>query len=221
MKVSIRNDVDEMNYFPEVFLGLRKCPHCNSSRPTLRKKYCLNQPIRSQITGGNVSWATYECTSCSLPVSLLYDCLLPRSRTEKQHFYFVFPAAWEADEAVPTLPKNYLEQAYQTISSPDASVVMSASAIDAMLKEKGLVEGSLFSRIDQAVKSGILTKDMSDWAHRVRLNSNNPRHADLASPHVEASEAKLSLEFAKALAEVLFVLPSKMPPKDTLEGKAD
>jgi hypothetical protein len=84
-----------------------------------------------------------------------------------------------------------------------------------MLKVKGLTEGTLYKRIDQAVTNGILTKDMSAWAHQVRLNSNNPRHADIEKPNLSAEDAKLSLEFARALAEVLFVLPSKMPKPES------
>jgi hypothetical protein len=114
-------------------------------------------------------------------------------------------------QSIPETAKKYLNQAQDTLSSPDASVVMSASAIDALLKSKGLMEGSLYKRIDRAVNDGLLTKDMSEWAHLVRLNSNQPRHADVESPHLTEKDARLSLDFAKALAEILFALPSKMP----------
>lgn len=152
-----------------------------------------------------------------MPVSLYYNKTIRISNGHYRHEYLVFPSHWTPDDKIPDVPRNYLEQAQATLGSPDASVVMSAAAIDAMLKAKGLVDGSLYTRIDKAVSEGILTKDMSEWAHLVRLNSNNPRHADLEKPNMTNSEAKLSLDFAKALAEIFFVLPSRMPDAKKIE----
>jgi len=90
---------------------------------------------------------------------------------------------------------------------------MSASSIDAMLKDNNLSEGSLYTRIDQAVTNGILTQKMADWAHRVRLDANNPRHADASTPHMTADDAKRAFDFANALTEYLYLLPSRMPPE--------
>lgn len=93
---------------------------------------------------------------------------------------------------------------------------MSASALDAMLKDKGLVEGSLYSRINNAVEMQILTKEMADWANQVRIDSNNPRHADDNIPHMTIADARRALEFSKTIAEILYVLPSKMPKQKSL-----
>lgn len=112
---------------------------------------------------------------------------------------------------VPESVRKFLIQAHRTQASPDASVVMSASSIDAMLKHHGLSEGSLYKRISDAVQSGILTKTMAEWAHRVRLDANNPRHADPTTPHLTVEDAKRAFEFAEALTEYLFILPSRMP----------
>lgn len=76
-----------------------------------------------------------------------------------------------------------------------------------MLKEKKLTEGSVYDRIDKAVEQNILTRDMADWAHEVRLGSNRPRHSDDKDPHVSSEDAKRSIEFAQTLGHVLFVLP--------------
>ena len=79
-----------------------------------------------------------------------------------------------------------------------------------MLKEFGLVKGSLYDRIDEAVKNNHLTQPMGAWAHEVRLGSNRPRHADAKNPHVSAEEAKQAVEFADALANFLFVLTKRI-----------
>jgi len=103
-----------------------------------------------------------------------------------------------------------LEQAIETLSSPDAAAMVAGSAVDAMLKFLGYTEGSLYKRIDAALADGILTKGMADWAHSVRLGSNRPRHADADRPHVSSEEARLSVSFAQALGDFLFVLTAKI-----------
>ena len=47
-----------------------------------------------------------------------------------------------------------------------------------MLKERGYIEGKLFPRIEKAEKDGLLTTHMADWAHDIRLDANDERHAD-------------------------------------------
>jgi hypothetical protein len=98
----------------------------------------------------------------------------------------------------------------ETLHAPDAAAVMAGSAVDAMLKELGLTDGTLYSRIDQAVADHKITKAMGDWAHEVRLGSNRPRHADKDKPHVTPEQAKQSVEFAQALGNFLFVLSTRI-----------
>lgn len=130
------------------------------------------------------------------------------------HIVEIFPDVWEVSEIVPERVRNYLEQAHRTLGAPDASVVMSASSIDAMLKDHGLEDGTLYARIDQAVVDGVLTQKMADWAHRVRLDANNPRHADNSTPHMSADDAKRAFDFANALTEYLYILPSRIPAEE-------
>ncbi|MGV1821318.1 DUF4145 domain-containing protein [Agrobacterium sp. CG160-95] len=122
----------------------------------------------------------------------------------------VFPAPKTAHEDIPDVARNFLQQAFNVLHAPDAAAVMAGSAVDAMLKSKEYVEGSLYTRIDQALTDGVLTQGMADWAHSVRLGSNRPRHADENSPHVSYEEAKQSVEFAEALGNFLFVLTARI-----------
>jgi len=84
-----------------------------------------------------------------------------------------------------------------------------------MLKDNGLRDGSLYTRIGEAVTAGILTNRMAEWAHRVRLDANNTRHADEDIPHMSREDAQRAFEFAEALGDFLYVLPSKMPPEES------
>ena len=88
--------------------------------------------------------------------------------------------------------------------------MLSASAVDAMLKQKSYLEGSLHSRINQAAENHLITQEMAQWAHEVRLDANIERHADQSEELPSADDARKTVEFASALAEFIFVLPSRI-----------
>ena len=58
---------------------------------------------------------------------------------------------------------------------------------------------------------------MGQWAHRVRLDANGQRHSDMEDEMPTIEDAQQGIEFTKALAELLFVLPAKVSKglKDT------
>jgi hypothetical protein len=139
---------------------------------------------------------------------------------EKAPIETLYPNARSAAAEIPDPARHYLQQALETLHAPDAAAVMAGSAVDAMLKHFGLTEGSVYSRIDQAVSQHILTPAMGEWAHEVRLGSNRLRHADAESPHVSAHQAQQSVEFVEALGHYLFVLSSRVK-KGIKEAKVD
>ena len=49
---------------------------------------------------------------------------------------------------------------------------------------------------------------MSEWAHEVRLDANDERHADETAPLPNEDDAQRCIDFTKALALFLFVLPT-------------
>jgi hypothetical protein len=122
----------------------------------------------------------------------------------------LYPKPAHVDVSLPKDAQRYLKQALDTVFAPDASVVMSASAVDAMLKAKGYEQGSLYTRIDQAVKGHVLTEGMGKWAHKVRLEANAVRHADEAIGPPSEKDARQVLEFASALGDFLFVFTARV-----------
>lgn len=122
----------------------------------------------------------------------------------------IWPNARVVADEIPNSARRYLAQAIDTLHAPDGAVLLAASAVDAMLKARGLTEGSLYKRIEQAAQQHLITSDMALWAHEVRLGANDTRHADEDRPHHEREEAERLIEFASALADFLFVLPAKV-----------
>jgi Domain of unknown function (DUF4145) len=151
--------------------------------------------------------ATFGCTSCG-------GAVLARGKDEDAAdnalIDIVIPAPKTAHADIPEPARNFLQQAYQTMHAPDAAALMAGSAVDAMLKELGYKEGSVYTRIEKAVTEHKLTDGMGTWAHEVRLGANRPRHADAEKPHVTTAEAKQSVEFAEALGYFLFVLTTQV-----------
>ncbi len=192
----------------ERLLGVENCPHCGVAHPLLVRVWTSSQDITKRSGGLASHWAAYVCSACGSIVTAQGNLGELNSNPQVRA---IFPAIWEAHPTLPERVAAYLKQARDTLASPDASVVMSASAIDAILKHHKLTDGVLYSRIDEAVKLGILTKTMAEWAHRVRLDANNPRHADSTTPHLSPEDAVRAFDLADALATFLFVLPSKMP----------
>ena len=73
----------------------------------------------------------------------------------------MYPAPMEVDQALPGRAREYLEQAINSISAPAGAVMLVASAVDSMLKEKGLVDGTLYSRINKAAEEHLITQEMA------------------------------------------------------------
>jgi hypothetical protein len=121
-----------------------------------------------------------------------------------------FPTTRAAHDDVPAKPRAFLQQAMDSLHAPAGAVMLAASAVDAMLKLKGLTEGSLYSRIDEAAEAHVITADMAKWAHHVRLEANDQRHADETAAMPSPQDAARAVDFAMALAEIMFVLPNRV-----------
>ncbi len=194
---------------PPTLNAIRRCPHCGVASPYLPVKWAGTTKGSDAAFASERHWGAFCCSSCggvivAMSNSTTYDAdLLDRPD-------LVFPKTPSAADDIPEVARKFLQQAMDTIHAPDASAVMAGSSVDAMLKAKGLTEGSLYSRIDQALSNGILTQGMADWAHEVRLGSNRPRHADGDNPHVTEEEARQSVDFAEALGNFLFVLTARI-----------
>lgn len=186
--------------------GIGRCPHCSVANPVLVHQWSSKGPSQRSDGDRGEYWGAFRCTTCG-------SICLMRSRGEpgsKFNIDAVFPPAKAAHEDIPEPARTFLQQAFETLHAPDAAAVMAGSAVDAMLKHHHYVEGTLYSRIDQALEANLLTKGMADWAHSVRLGSNRPRHADAQKPHVSREEAIQSVDFAEALGNFLFVLTARI-----------
>lgn len=82
--------------------------------------------------------------------------------------------------------------------------------VEAMFKKKKLFKDSLDNSIKQASEKGAITKEMASWADQIRIVGNKSSHADTEDFSPTSEDARICVEFAKALAEYLFVLPARV-----------
>jgi hypothetical protein len=182
-------------------LALGRCPHCSIANPLLNRNHHFDSNNHSNTSPRK--WAVYICGTCGGVVSAWAS----NHGAEVAEY---FPVAPQVDQQLPDRPRTYLQQAQNSLHAPAGAVMLAASAVDSMLKLKGFVEGSLYSRIQQAAADHVITNDMAAWAHEVRLDANDQRHADDAVALPSEDDAKRILDFANALAEIMFVLPSRV-----------
>ena len=185
-------------------LDLDECPHCHVDHPDLvRVGKFFNS---SSYDGGNSwGWSTYRCQRCG-------GVVLARGGTEEASGVDTwYPSGEQVSADIPEAAANRLRQAIASMhSAPAGSVMLAAGAVDAMLKAKGYTEGDLYPRINQAKDDCLITSDMADWAHDVRLDANAERHVDEGANEPTFNDANRCVDFALALAELLFVLPQRV-----------
>jgi hypothetical protein len=182
-------------------LALSRCPHCGIAKPFLRRHHA---GLVSDGTTGQRWWYMYSCTVCGGVV------LAAAIGSEKGRVTEYYPSLAGVSGNIPDRPKEYLRQARESLGQPAGAIMLCASAVDSMLKDKGLKEGSLYERINKAAKDNLITQDMAKWAHQVRLDANDQRHIDQAAALPLQQDAERCLSFALALAEVLYVIPARV-----------
>ncbi len=182
-------------------LKLERCPHCNVDRPTLKN---LAEYKTTAFDGSRPrTWHFYSCARCGGVVTAA-------SESPDKIVSEVYPPGVEVNESIPSRAREYLKQAMNSLHAPAGAMMLAASSVDAMLKEKGYLQGNLYSRINQAVEAHLITEEMANWAHEVRLEANEQRHADEEAPLPNNTDAQRCIEFVVALGEFLFVLPARI-----------
>ena len=187
-----------------VQLEMERCPHCKISTPNLHRFHGL-APADSHGKADRV-WGIYACARCGWVVSAAWSPDAMASPVPVA----IYPSDDRVDESIDAVAREYLKQCKDSLHAPAGAVMLAASAVDAMLKAKGYKDGNLFQRIEKAAGDHVITADMSKWAHQVRLDANDQRHADEGASFPTEEEAQRSLDFALALAEILFVLPARV-----------
>jgi len=182
-------------------LDLERCPHCSVDKPGLVFRYQQNfSDFESRAT----FWRVYSCTRCCGMVAA-------QAAGWDQEVMAYYPnKSVQVSSDIPERARVFLLQALESTRAPVGAIMLAASAVDAMLKAKNLKTGSLNDRIKSAAANHLITPEMADWAHDIRLDANDQRHADESAPLPAVGDAQKVIEFALALAQFMFVLPARV-----------
>ena len=182
-------------------LILDRCPHCSVANPNLARLH--NLQTNDHANKNTRMWAFYKCGRCG-------GIVTASAPDQNLEVLEIFPDSRKVSNDIPDRARSYLEQAIASIHAPSGAVMLCASAVDAMLKHKDYSTGSLYHRLEKAVVDNLITSEMAKWAHDVRLDANDERHADEAAIMRTKDDANRTIDFVTAFAEYLFVLPAKI-----------
>ena len=188
-----------------VELEIDRCPYCNVDTPTMKHQASFQSANHSKAK--KWLWEAYACNRCGAVVFTGNS-----SETGVGNVAYTskitIPEVQAVSKSIPNPARSFLQQAKDSIhTAPSGSIMVSASAIDSMLKFHGYPNGKLYSRIEKACKDHLITDGMKKWAHQVRLDANAERHADeKRMPNSE--DAQMTYNFASALGDFLFVIPT-------------
>ena len=181
-------------------LPLERCPHCGVAKPRIGMLGGYHETQDSEGQSHRY-WHEYVCASCG-------GVILAVTKAVRGVIEQMWPEGDTLPVSIPDRARAFLKQALDSLHAPSGAQILAASAVDAMLKAKGYKDGKLYTRIKAAEDDHLITTEMAEWAHEVRLDANEQRHDDEAAALPTQEEAKKTIEFAKALAQFLFVLPA-------------
>lgn len=187
-------------------LQLDSCPHCGRANPTLNMVMSIIE-TNNNIKNNPRWWGAYACKSCGGIVTAFAPKLL-NSDPAQAHIRGIYPDISTISDSIPQKPRELLRHAQNSLHAPPGAIMLCASAVDAMLKLRGYKDGNLYQRINKAAEDHLITTEMAKWAHQVRLDANDQRHADEEVALPTDKDAKLVFDFATSFAQYLFVLPA-------------
>jgi hypothetical protein len=123
----------------------------------------------------------------------------------------------------PTPIDRYYLQAADALQSghSDASGAMSRKVVDVstqqLLGEDSKNYSTIQKRIDALAAKNLLTPDLKDWAHQVRLGGNDAAHDEDPYTNEEASEL---LSFVELYLTYVYSLPGRLKARRENAAKA-
>src|SRR4051812_46354699 len=115
-------------------LELDRCPQCRVANPLLSAVHNFHTSASSNRAG--YKWRLYVCSRCGLPV--VGGC---SQHEEVIRTSLVFPKPEQLEAGMPPKAQSFLAQALECVHAPSGSIMLCASAVDSMLKEKGMKAG--------------------------------------------------------------------------------
>lgn len=170
------------------------CPYCH-------KYTYLN--ILASIGINTGSWSMGECNSC-------HNVVLIHNNTGD---IYPNPLPKSIDERIPETIKRDFEESTICLSVRGyrAAAVMARRALQSICLDKGADENDkLEKQIDWLFAQGVITKDLKEWAHEVRLVGNDaahPKKPEKDTP-ITKEDAEEIMQLLDQFTQTLYVAPA-------------
>lgn len=153
-------------------------------------------------------WGLFECPSCKrcVIVGRFSD---NKDNPQMQHVY-PMPLPSPVDQRIPEKIRRDITEAKLcfSVGAFNASASMSRRALQRACREKGAAKEKLIDQIDELAQNGIITHDLKELAHAIRMVGNDGAHPNEFD--VNEQDSKEILELADQFMSVIFVAPARV-----------
>jgi hypothetical protein len=159
-----------------------------------------------------LNFDVYQCTNCMSFVHVLWSAQEFPSSMDGLHGYYVLPSPIGKaipSENWPSPVQRFWTQAHESlrVGNWDAAAVMSRSALQFAMRDKGASGAGLYAEIEDLSIRGVLHPLMKDWSHEVRELGNDSAHPDPQAPPTDSQDAQDVVQFLDLLLGYLYDLP--------------
>ncbi|TQV80341.1 DUF4145 domain-containing protein [Denitrobaculum tricleocarpae] len=184
------------------------CPHCGTKSIALDVVYSdyRERPVRSGYK--KVQHLYLRCPECDYGSFAVILKDLKAASEGRSHTYHFSPR-----QPQPNIPAHLPEAVRSAFSqgceilqaSPNGSVALFRRALELGLNRMlGKSKDRLVKKIDKAAENSLVTPDLAEWAHGIRLEGNEALHDDYEYSALEAEEVR---DFAQMMLTYIFTMP--------------
>ena len=149
-------------------------------------------------------WWIGVCNSCRMPVLVL----------NKGQIVYPNPLPSPSDTRIPGHDEGKI---CFSIKAYRASAVMARRAMQSACIDKGATKEKLVEQLHELAATGVITKDLKEWADVVRWVGNDAAHPDKET--VTEKDAEDILHLAEQFLHVIYVAPAIAKEQRTKRGK--
>lgn len=193
----------------------RECPYCHNKA---QFNYLWNQdsvkvfnarldPTDEKSACQRNDVSVYICCVCGGPLfARAYGDNLSNQKLDVYPTNIPF-ASLDIPEKI---RKIYLEALICfNVSAWNATATMCRRAVQECIIDKGGEGKMLYNQIDNLAEKRIITDDIKEWAHEIRLLGRDGAHADVPTD-VGEKEANFAIEFTGELLNYVYILKARL-----------
>lgn len=204
---------------------VRNCPHCHSQKNTFTLHATFKDPNPAKQHEYISFFTCGNCHEGYVIRSQSRDGQSPdniKGNIEQSGKATILkeypsPISTAVPEYLPDNIKSFFLQAADSLKSQyiDASAMMSRKVLEVAVKKLNPNgNGSLYKRIEQLEQIGLITQDLKDWAHAIRIDGNEVAHEETPATNELATEL---LSFVELFLMYTFTMPGMIESRRTSE----